>query len=239
MAHRAKLRPNLRLGAVLLETLWSMGRMTLSRRPHSLLSPWCRRLLARMSIETRLESPLPTGGQLWVANHLSWLDPMVLLALRPCGILAKAEVAGYPVIGSGARRVGLRFVRREEPLSRAAALAQLASDLRAGRDFLIFPEGTTTRGEILAPLYEGSLRLAYRLGVTVLPIHLASEDAHYPWTGQAELLPHLQGLCAAPRTRVRVRPGPVLHPTDYPNEGTWIRQIRGHLHPWNAIEESA
>ena len=239
MAYRARIRPKFRLSAVLLETLWSMGRMAVSRRPHALLSPWCRRLLLRLGIETRLESPLPMGGQLWVANHLSWLDPMVLMALRPSGILAKAEVADYPVIGPGARRAGLRFVLREEPLSRAAALARLASDLRAGRDFLIFPEGTTTHGDRLATLYEGSLRLAHRLNVTVLPIHLASEDDHYPWTGQAELLPHLQRLCATPRTRVRVRSGPVLHPTDYPNEGAWIRQIRSHLHPWNAIEESA
>lgn len=239
MRRLTRLRPALRLSAVLMDSLWSIGRMSVSRRPDALLSPWCRRLLPRMGIETRLEAPIPVGGQLWVANHLSWLDPMVLMALRPSGILAKAEVADYPVVGPGARRAGLRFVRREDPLSRAAALARLTSELRAGRDFLIFPEGTTTCGETLAPLYEGSLKLAYRLQVTVLPLHLASDDAHYPWTGQAELLPHLQKLCDTPRTRVRVRPGPVLHPTDYLTEGAWIRQIRSHLHPWNAIEESA
>lgn len=239
MRRLKRLRPALRLSAVLMDSLWSIGRMTMSRRPDALLTPWCRRLLRRMGTEIRLDSPIPMGGQLWVANHLSWLDPLVLMALRPSGILAKAEVADYPVVGPGARRAGLRFVRREDPLSRAAALVQLASELRAGRDFLVFPEGTTTCGETMAPIHEGALRLAYRLNVTVLPLHLASEDPHYPWVGDAELLPHLRELCATPRTQVRVAPGPVLHPADFSNEGAWVRQIRSRLHPWNAIEESA
>lgn len=234
-----RLGPTLRLSAILADALWSMGRMSLSRKPHALLSPWCQRLLCRLAVEVHLEAPLPMGGQLWVANHLSWLDPLVLMALRPSGILAKAEVAAYPVVGPGARRAGLHFVHREDPLSRAAALARIGFELRSGRNFLVFPEGTTTRGEALAPLYEGSLRLAYRLQVPVLPLHLSSEDLHYPWTGDAELLPHLRALCAAPRTRMRVAPGPLLHPAEYPTEEAWLRRIRSYLHPWSFIEESA
>jgi len=236
---RRRLGPSLRLSAVLADALWSMGRMSLSSQPDALLSPWCQRLLRSLGVEVRLDSPLPVGAQLWVANHLSWLDPMVLMALRPSGILAKAEVADYPVVGPGARRAGLRFVRREDPLSRASALARLASELRSGRAFLLFPEGTTTCGEGLAPLYEGGLRLAYRLQIPVLPLHLSSGDLHYSWTGEAELLPHLRTLCDTPRTRVRVAPGPLLRPGEFSNEEAWVRRIRASLHPWTAIKESA
>jgi len=239
MAKPRRLGPALRLSAAIADALWSLGRLSMSRKPASILSPWCRRLLRQLGVEVRLEAPIPAGGQLWVANHLSWLDPMVLLALRPSGVLAKAEVANYPVIGLPARRSGLRFVRREDPLSRAAALARLASELRAGRDFLVFPEGTTTRGESLAPLYEGGLRLAYRLGTSVLPLQLSSEDLHYPWIGDEELVAHLRRLWGMPRTRVRVAPGVLLHPKDFPNEEAWVRRIREALHPWTAIEETA
>jgi 1-acyl-sn-glycerol-3-phosphate acyltransferase len=233
------LHHSLRLGTALADTLWSMGRMFLTRRPEALVAPWCRRLLGRLGVEVRLVAPIPVGAPLWVANHLSWLDPVALMALRPSRILAKAEVADYPLVGSGAKRAGLRFVQREDPLSRAAALARLAADLRAGHDFLVFPEGTTTRGNLLAPLHEGSLRLAYRLEVPVLALHLSSEHDHYPWTGDDELLPHLRRLCGRPATLLRVAPSPLLRPADFPTEGAWIRRIRAALHPCTAIEESA
>ena len=215
-----------------------MGRLSLTRRPEALLSPWCRRLLKHLRVDVRVEGPLPSSGQLWVANHLSWLDPIVLMSLRPSGILAKREVADYPVIGRGAQRAGVRFVRREDASSRTSALLELGEELAAGREFLIFPEGTTTRGEGLARLYEGGLRLAYRMQVPVLPLNLSSEHAHYPWVGDDELLSHLGGLCAWPSTVVRVRPGTVIHPREFASEAAWVARIREGIHP-RLIEECA
>jgi len=221
----------LRISAILAETFWAMGRIALSGSPETMLSPWCRRLLGHLRVEVQVEGTLPSGGQLWVANHLSWLDPMVLWSLRPSGVLAKREVAGYPVVGRSVRKAGVRFVRREEPSSRAAALHGLGKDLAAGREYVLFPEGTTTRGQGLAPLYEGGLRLAYRLNIPLLTLNLASEHSHYPWAGDDELLSHLSGLCRRPRTVVRVRPGAVIRPGDFESESAWINRIRADIHP--------
>lgn len=205
--------------------------MALSAAPEAHLGPFCRRLLDRLRVEVRVAAPLPSGAPLWVANHLSWLDPIALLALRPAGVLAKAEVADYPLIGWGARRAGLRFVRREDALSRAAALAAAAQALRRGEDFLVFPEGTTTRGQGIAPLQTGSLRMAWRLGLPVLPLRLSSPDGHYPWTGAESLVPHLRALARAGGTRVEVVPGPVLLPADFSAESTFIDAAVAHLDP--------
>jgi 1-acyl-sn-glycerol-3-phosphate acyltransferase len=190
---------------------------------------WAARVLAALHVQVALERPLPAGGQLWVSNHLSWLDPLVYLSLRPCRILAKAEVAGYPALGGGARRIGLRFVRRECPFSRAAALRTLGRDLAAGDAFLLFPEATTTAGDRLAPFQEGGLRWAYRRGITVLPLRLDCDDPGYPWLGDAELLPHLQDLARTRSTRVAIRPGPVLEPGGWRDEAGWLRAIHTHL----------
>jgi 1-acyl-sn-glycerol-3-phosphate acyltransferase len=143
--------------------------------------------------------------------------------------LAKAEVAAYPLIGRGARRVGLRFVDRACLFSRAAALRTMVRDLDAGEDFLLFPEGTTTTGEFLAPLYEGGLRMAYRLKVKLLPLRLATGDAHYPWIGDDSLVPHLERVVRNRSTRVTIQPGPVLDPADWRDEDLWVQTIRMHL----------
>ena len=235
----SKFHPALRISAVLADTLWAMGRLSLSRNPHTILSPWCQRLLRHLRVEVRVEGALPAGGQLWVANHLSWLDPMVLMSLRPSGLLAKREVADYPVVGRGVRKAGVRFVRREDPSNRATALMGLRSELAAGRNFLLFPEGTTTVGEGLAPLYKGGLRLAYRMQVPVLTLNLASEHAYYPWVGDDELLSHIGGLCRRPSTVVRVRPGAVIHPREFATEAAWVEGIREGIHPRQVIEDCA
>ena len=223
--------PFLRMGGSLLSTGWTLALAKGRLGSLPLLQLWSARVMASMGIQVTLATPLPAGGQLWVANHLSWVDPLVLMSLRPSRVMAKAEVADWPVIGGGARRIGLRFVKRECLFSRARALRTLQGDLKAGEAFLVFPEGTTTHGDQLAPLYEGSLRLAYRRGVQVLPLRLASEDEHYPWVGDDPLFPHLLTLAWKRSTRVSVHPGPVLDPRQFPDEQAWMRAIRSHLEP--------
>jgi 1-acyl-sn-glycerol-3-phosphate acyltransferase len=201
------------------------------RRPGLALHRWARNLLPRLGVEVTLTAPIPEGGLLWVSNHLSWVDPLIFMGFRPSGALAKAEVAGYPLIGAGALKAGLRFVHRDSLFSRARALRGLRADLRDGLPFLLFPEGTTTAGGTLAPLREGGLRMAYRLGIPVLPFRLEGADAHYPWVGDATLLPHLKALARARRTRVGVHPGRVLDPAAFPDETAFVAAIRAHLSP--------
>ena len=224
-------RPWGRLALALARTV----RLLASPDPHNpkqALSAWAAGFLAAMHVEIRVHGPLPSNGQLWVCNHLSWLDPLICLALRPSAALAKAEVGSYPWVGRPAVHMGLRLVRREDPLSRAAALVRLCADLRDGEDLLVFPEGTTTLGDTLAPLQEGALRAAYRLGVTVLPIRLVCRDAHYPWTGDDQLPPHLVALARARTTCVHLHPGQVMNPRECASESQWVQAIRTHLAPY-------
>ena len=197
--------------------------------PARVLSRWSCNLLRALHVEVEFTAPLPAGVQIWVANHLSWLDAAVLMAQRPMGLLAKAEVATYPLLGRHARRARLQFVDREDPMHRAMALLELVRHWRMGAPFLLFPEGTTTRGDGLAPLHEGGLRAAFRLGLKVLPLRLESPDAHYPWIGEASLPPHILTLCRSERTRVRVHPGTVMAPVG--DEDAWLRALRLHLDP--------
>jgi len=220
--------PLWRMTRSLAATGWALA-FTGRRGGRRSIQAWAGQVLAALNVQVALAGPIPAGGQLWVSNHLSWLDPLVYLSLRPSRVLAKREVADYPGIGAGARRIGLRFVRRENLFSRAFALGALRRDLQAGEAFLVFPEGTTTLGDQLAPFYLGSLRMAYRLGVKVLPLRLASADAQYPWVGDAELLPHLKALAWSRHTRVSIHPGQVLDPRHCPDETGWIRAIRSQL----------
>lgn len=91
--------------------------------------------------------PLTVGrsgpGTLIVANHISWLDVVSLLAVEPVTVLAKREVGQWPVIGALARRAGSQFIDRDGLRQLPYVVAELAATLRSGRSVLVFPQATT------------------------------------------------------------------------------------------------
>jgi lyso-ornithine lipid O-acyltransferase len=191
---------------------------------------WARRLLPALGVDLKIMGHPRPDISLWVSNHLSWVDPVVLMSLRPMGTIAKGEVTAYPLIGRWARKSGIHFVDREDATSRAAALAGFTASLLNGRDMLLFPEGTTTRGERLAAFYEGGLRAAFKLGLPAQPLRISSPSSHYPWTGDETLLPHLQTLLAT-RTPVTLSAEEPLHSADFSDVDAWIAAFRTALAP--------
>lgn len=94
---------------------------------------------------TPLSVPVEPGGPgtLIVADHISWLDVLALLAVEPATLLAKREVERWPVFGSLATKAGARFIDRDRPRELPTTVADLAHLLRAGRSVMVFPQGTT------------------------------------------------------------------------------------------------
>jgi 1-acyl-sn-glycerol-3-phosphate acyltransferase len=216
---------------VLWPTFALLPRLAAGSEPQPGLHRWARRLLPALGVELEVQGCLRPDARLWVANHLSWVDPIVFMSLRPMGTIAKGEVAGYPLIGRWARKSGIHFVDRADATSRAAALAGFTASLQGGRDMLLFPEGTTTRGERLAAFYEGGLRAAFDLGLPAQPLRISSPAPHYPWTGDETLLPHLRTLFATRSTPVTVAAEPPLHPDDFSDCAAWIAAFRAALAP--------
>ena len=215
---------------VLWPTFALLPRLAAGGEPQPGMHRWARRLLPALGVDVDIQGHLRPDIPLWVANHLSWVDSVVLMSLRPMGTIAKGEVTGYPLIGRWAKKSGIHFVDREDATSRAAVLASFRASLQGGRDMLLFPEGTTTRGEKLADFYEGGLRAAFRLGLPAQPLRISSPASHYPWTGDETLLPHLQTLLAT-RTPVTVAAEEPLHPADFNGPSAWIAAFKTALLP--------
>jgi 1-acyl-sn-glycerol-3-phosphate acyltransferase len=115
-----------------------------------------------------IENVPKTGPALLLINHISFVDPFVVLHLLPRNIvpLAKIEVYSYPVVGIFPRIYGVIPVRREEVDRRA--VQQVLEVLRAGEIVLIAPEGT--RSPQLSQGKDGIAYLAGRSGVPIVPV---------------------------------------------------------------------
>ncbi|MEV6597025.1 lysophospholipid acyltransferase family protein [Actinoplanes sp. NPDC051346] len=102
-----------------------------------------RGLLAALGVRLVWRGRTPHTGSLLVANHVSWLDVLALLAVAPVTLVAKREVRGWPLVGAMARAAGAIFVDRDRPRRLPETVAEVAAALRAGRSVAAFPEGTT------------------------------------------------------------------------------------------------
>lgn len=90
-----------------------------------------------------------TGPRIYVGNHVSYLDILLLMATNPnIAFLAKKEVKSWPILGMAAIRVGTLFVDRESKNDRDKLRQQIGEQLMQNKSQLvIFPSGTTTLKE--------------------------------------------------------------------------------------------
>ena len=163
-------------------------------------------------LEVSVRGELPRGPALIVANHVSYLDPIAILSRCPAIPIAKGDVAGWPIIGTAARDLGVVFVRREIPMERVRTLRRIHALLAGGVAVLNFPEGTTTRGAHVAPFWRGAFGIAQRLGVPVIPVALRYREPELAWYGRATFLPHYWRTVRRPRLEVALRVGAAMHP---------------------------
>jgi len=88
---------------------------------------------------------------LYIANHVSWLDILVLAGKTGSAFVAKADMAPWPVIGWLATLNNSVYVAREQRLDVHAQALAMKTALETGQPLTLFPEGTTGDGrELLA-----------------------------------------------------------------------------------------
>lgn len=141
-------------------------------------------------IRPRVSGPVPRGPVILVSNHVGYIDALILAGIVPALPISKIEVASWPLIGKVARRYGVTFVDRADPMSGARALLRARRALDLGLSVLNFPEGTTTRGESVLPFRRGVFGLARRMEVPVVPVALRLDDPDMSWVGDDPFVPH-------------------------------------------------
>jgi len=113
---------------------------------------------------------IETQRVLFAANHVSWLDICVLLAVCPTRFVAKAEIRNWPVIGLLSQNVGTLFIKRAKRSDTMRIKQHISDVLTTGDRVTIFPEGTTSDGTILRHFHASLLQSATTAGVQLYPV---------------------------------------------------------------------
>lgn len=148
----------------------------------------------------------PAGGRLVVMNHRSIADIAVLLWRFGGHILAKREMASWPVVGPVATRAGTLYVDRSNPTAGAAAIRAVSDVLARGETVAVFPEGTTFKGDEVRPFQPGAFMAITRTGGEVVPVGLAYADGDAEYFDEP-FSAHARRLLALPEVRVAIAVG--------------------------------
>lgn len=118
-------------------------------------SPWPRLFLGWVGYSTGMR--VHVRGQplrrhvLFVSNHLSWLDIMLIAGASGAAFVSKDDVAKWPVIGWLASLNNTVFIARTDRKAVRGQADQLRAALARGQPVALFPEGTTEGGHEVLP----------------------------------------------------------------------------------------
>lgn len=151
---------------------------------------WAARLLVLTGIRLQVSGePMAAGPVLLVANHISWLDIVVMHAAGYCRFVSKADVAHWPLIGSLATGAGTLYIERASRRDAMRVVHHMRDRLAAGDVVAIFPEGTTGDGRALLPFHANLVQAAISADVPVQPLALRFADG----TGATSFAPSFVG----------------------------------------------
>jgi len=140
---------------------------------------WCKRLLSIFEIKvevTGLGTYLMNQKKyLMVANHISWMDIIVIQSIKPCIFVAKSDVASWPLFGWVAQMTGTIFIKRDKVSDIKKALKKMKRRL-IKRSVCIFPEGTSTNGRYLLPFKSNLFQSSIDTNKSILPLCLRYEQ---------------------------------------------------------------
>ena len=139
---------------------------------------WARGMLSAIGIEVRVKGHPAHGPVLMAANHISWLDILVMHAACHCRFVAKSEIRDWPVLGTLTTGGGSLYIERSSNRDALRVVHQMAEALQQGHVLAVFPEGGTGDGITLLPFHANLLQAAISVNAPIQPIALQFIDAH-------------------------------------------------------------
>ena len=163
-------------------------------------------LLWLLSIKVEIvgETDQSKKSNLFISNHLSYLDIPILGSKFPMRFVAKSEIKSWPIFGFLAKKGRSIFIKRNKTDS-FTQKNKILNMLSSGEKIFIFPEGTTSDGNRVLEFKSSSFSSVENQNFTIQPIVIVYSDLNgipinrwlrpmIAWYGDMDLKPHLSKL---------------------------------------------
>jgi len=158
-------------------------------------------------------APVRDRAVLFISNHVSWADIVVIGSIAPIAYVSKSEIANWPLVGVAAKSQRTVFVNRARRQQTGDAIGEIVDRLASGTSVVLFAEGTSSDGNRVLPfrsaligaVKEASARA--ESGILIQPMSICYTGLngipmgrqHRPtvaWYGDLDFMPHIKALIA-------------------------------------------
>jgi 1-acyl-sn-glycerol-3-phosphate acyltransferase len=167
-------------------------------------------LLLRIRVRV-IGEPVHHRAVLFISNHVSWADILVIGSIVPTTFVSKREIANWPVIGTVARAQRVVFVDRSRRQQTGDAIAGMVRRLATGTSLVLFAEGTSSDGNRVLPFRSALIGAAKETaarsehGLLIQPMSICYTGLHgmpmgrqhrplVAWYGDLDFMPHLKAF---------------------------------------------
>lgn len=141
---------------------------------HTISHTWGKRLVQASGSKVNISGleNVPEGPVVFISNHQGNFDIPILLGFidKPKAFIAKIELSKIPVFSKWIKKIRCIFIDRNDPRQSLRAINDGVKTLKEGHSMIIFPEGTRSKGPKISEFKKGSLRLATKAKVPIVPI---------------------------------------------------------------------
>ncbi|SFI34200.1 1-acyl-sn-glycerol-3-phosphate acyltransferase [Nitrosomonas sp. Nm34] len=148
-------------------------------RQRYMVRKWATKLLEILNIKLSCRGSLPPEDKqrvILIANHISWLDIIIILALYPVRFVAKTEILSWPLLNILCDRAGTIFIARGKRNDTRRVNQDIGEVLVGGDSVAIFPEGRTSDGTALLHFHASLLQSAVTVQAILYPVAIRYRD---------------------------------------------------------------
>lgn len=138
---------------------------------------WGRGFVKIARFKTEIVGASPEPPFFLVSNHLTYSDVPLLCSITKGVFVAKGEIESWFLAGRICRDMGAIFINRQNRRDIPRAGSLILDALERGEGVIVFPEGTSTKGEEVLKFNSSFLEFAAQRD---LPVHYASINYRTP-----------------------------------------------------------
>jgi len=176
----ARLGGNLLSGGAFIRTCYQFPSFSkiddFSLNDYRLFKLWVSDLVHSMNTDVCVTGQVMAESGLFVSNHISWLDTIILNDIQALSFIARHDLADWPLLGTFTKRMDSIYINRSNKFQAYRSIPAIEEKLNDGHSVHLFPESTTSDGWQVLPFYSMFYEAALRSNKPVQPVLIRYTD---------------------------------------------------------------